>query len=816
MSKLGIKMKKTIFTKKNFISQSINYALMGGLAMSSANVFAEEENKDRELEIIEVTAERRVGNLQETPIAVTAMTQEGLLEQNIVDVTDLTAFVPSLVISGQEDQSDIKIYIRGVGTNNPTETGDQGVGVYVDGVFAARSQGALALMYDLEGIQVLRGPQGTLFGRNNTGGALLLESVKPGDVFEGDFQMSFGSFNRQQISGAVTLPVTDNLSFRVASYMETDDGWVNAIDVDPRGSNHNYSGLSTGRVANTNLKLNNTDVRSTRITGRWDIASNLQWTASYETFSDTGNHGVLLNPVEVEKDNFDAFIDSAYSLDMTSDAYRSTLSYDITDGINISYISGYSKLARHQTVDQDAGVLSRFQEARTEYQYSDANSHEIKVQSTGSGPFSWTTGLFYFEEETNIRFDFDGQGSWLQGGATFIQPARGTESAAAYFQASYALTDNLNVTGGVRYTDDLKYDRGGRNITDCGGEFIRPTLGGSNLVVFEDFLDNNSGSEGADGLDDYTGLERMRGQCAAGVKNDIEAESDKVTYLVRTDYQLDNHLFYASVGTGYRAGEIQDAGESTDPEESTSYEIGSKSDFKTDMGDVRLNLSAFFIDYKDLIRSGWDEEKKQIINSNVAAAEITGLEAEVTWLVGDGGQFDFSGSILDAIYTEYYSASGGDNPANPLITEGEKAGLYDLSGNSLPQSPEVSFSANFSWEFATEFGDLLPRINVRYVDNVFFRDQNEISSPINNVVNDVEQSGTYYGSDAYGQDAYTKVNLGLKYFPADGDWTLDFYINNLTDEMTRSSAVTDNGTAKGAPGRYSEPRTYGMRFNYAF
>ena len=809
-------MRKLLRTKKKFLYQSINCALVGGLAITTAFAAEEAPKKDRELEVIEVTAERKVGNLQETPIAVTSMSQENLTEQNIVDVTGLTGFVPSLVVSGQEDQSDIKIYIRGVGTNNPTETGDQGVGVYVDGVFAARAQGALALMYDLEGIQVLRGPQGTLFGRNNTGGALLLETVKPGESFEGNFQMSYGSYNSQQMSGGVTIPVTDDLSFRFAGFMETDDGWVNAIDVDPRGTNNNYSGLSTGRVANTNLKLNNTDVNSARITGAWNITDDINWTVSYETFSDSGNHGVLLNPVEVNKGNFDVFIDSAYSLDMTSEVYRSTLSYDITDGINIEYLAGHSKLDRHQIVDQDAGVLSRFQEARTEYQYSDATSHELKLQSTGDGAFSWTTGLYYFEEETNIRFDFDGQGSWLQGGATFIQPARGTESSAAYFQASYALTDNLNITAGVRYTDDLKYDRGGRNVTDCDGEFIRPTLGGSQLVVFEDFLNNTTGAEGSDGLDDYTGLERMSGECAAGVRNDIEAESDRTTYLLRTDYTLNGHLLYASVGTGYRAGEIQDAGESTLPEESVSYEIGSKSDFKTDMGDVRLNLSAFFIDYTDLIRSGWDEDKKQIINSNVAAAEITGIEAEVTWLVGDGGQLDLSGSWLDAVYTEYYSASGGDNPGNPLITDGDKAGLYDLSGNSLPQSPEFSFSANFSWEFATSFGDLIPRMNVRYVDDVYFRDQNEISSPINNIINNVEQSGTYYGKDAYGQKAHAKVNLGVKYFPLMGDWTLDFYIDNATDEMTRSSAITDNGTAAGAPGRYSAPRTYGMRFNYTF
>ncbi len=442
--------------------QPLAVAISGILAFSvSSQVLAQDEQPG--LEEVIVTAERREASLQSTPIAVSVMSQEALIENDILNVTGLTGFVPNLIVSGQEDQSDIKIYIRGVGTNNPTETGDQGVGVYVDGVFAARAQGALALMYDLENVQVLRGPQGTLFGRNNTGGAMLLTTRRPGKEFEGDIQVTYGTYNRQQVSGAFTLPVSDSLSFRVAAYSDQDDGWVNAIDTDPRGLEGEYSGPTTLRTANTSgMKLNNTDVRSARLTGLWELTDALDWTLSYETFTDQGNTGVLLNPVEVEKGNFDAFIDSPVMLDMTSDVIRSKLSYDITDGVNAQYLFGTSDLSRRQVVDQDAGVLSMFREARTEYQDSTATSHEIKIQNSGSDRLEWTVGLYYFEEETAIRFDFDGDGPWLnQRGATFIQPARGSESAAAYGQLTYRISDAFSLTGGVRYTDDLKYDRGG-------------------------------------------------------------------------------------------------------------------------------------------------------------------------------------------------------------------------------------------------------------------------------------------------------------------------------------------------------------------
>ena len=768
--------------------------------------------EDRHVEEVLVTAERRQASLQSTAVAVSVMSQEALTENNILDVTDLTGFVPNLVVSGQEEQSDIKIYIRGVGTNNPTETGDQGVGVYVDGVYAARAQGALALMYDLENVQVLRGPQGTLFGRNNTGGALLLQTKKPGQELEGDLQLSYGSYNRQQISGAVTLPVAENLSFRIAGYSDSDDGWVTPITTDPRGNQHEYSGESVYRTSNdVGLKLNNTDVRSMRITGLWDMLDTLSWQLSYETFTDEGNSGILQNPVLVESGVYQAFIDSPIALDLQSDVWRSKVSWDLPQDINVEYIAGASDLYRAQVVDQDAGITSRFQEGRTEYQKSTAQSHEIKIQSTGDGNLEWTTGLYYFEEETDIRFDFDGIGAWLDGGQSYIQPARGTESSAVYGQLKYHISDRLSVTGGVRYTDDLKYDRGGRNVTDCENAFIRPTLGGA-ISVFEDFLNNRTGAEGPDGLDDNTGRERERGQCGATLRNDIESEDDQITYLARASYEWDDSLLYASVGTGYRAGVIQDGGKATDPESSMSYELG----YKYENDAIRINTAAFWMEYEDLIRSGFDDESNQVVNSNVAGAQIQGLEAEITWLIGDGGILEVSAAYLDARYTDYITdGSGfGTNVQEVIGGDGKGTGFYNLEGHYLPQSPKYTLNTNYRWDFTIATGVITPRINVQYMDDVYFRDENENGAAINNLVNDEGQVGFYWGNPA-GQDAYVKVNAGIN-FQSDDDWQVDLFLNNATNEMTKSSASVDNNTAQGFPGRYAAPRTWGLRIQTHF
>ena len=350
------------------------------------------------------------------------------------------------------------------------------------------------------------------------------------------------------------------------------------------------------------------------------------------------------------------------------------------------------------------------------------------------------------------------------------------------------------VTAGVRYTDDLKYDRGGRNIMDCNNQFIQPTLGGSDLSVFNDFLNNRTGEEGADGLDDITGKERVRGGCIATKRNDVEADGDKITYLGRVSYELNDSLLYlSSVGSGYRAGEIQDGGDVTNPENSVSYEVGYK--FISDY--VRFNAAGFFIDYTDLIRAGFDEEENQIVTSNVAGAEIKGLEAEVVWLLGDSGTFEFGGGYLDAKYTDYLVDGPGFGTNIPAILNenGEPTGFYSLAGNTMPQSPEFSFNSTLRWEFETENGFITPRLNVRYVDTVFFRDHNENSAEINNLVDGEVQTGLFVGNPA-GQDAHTKVNVGILYASSsDNDFNVDFYINNLTNEMTKSSSSVDNNTA---------------------
>ena len=773
------------------------------------------DGSGRLVEEVIVQAERRDASLQRTAVAVSAFSQRTLTENDISDITDLSGRVPGLIVSSQEDQSDIKIFIRGVGTNNPTETGDQGVGVYVDGIFAARAQGALALFYDLESVQVLRGPQGTLFGRNNTGGAMLLRTRRPSESIEGELQLTYGSYNRQQISGGISLPVTERWALRAAAHIDRDDGWVKNISADPRGQNHNFSGLSTGRFASVDTKLNNTDVRSARVTSLWTMGDRAYWMASFETFTDQGVHGIVLSPTVVNQGRYEAFIDSPVSLNLESNVWRSTFSIDMGEATNLEYLFGYASLFRTQVVDQDNGISQEFREARTEYQDTPSLSHELKlVGSVGGGVLDWAAGVYYFTEETGIRFDFDAQGGDLEGGATFIQPARGAVSWAVYSQMTYRPVDSLGLTLGVRYTDDLKYDRGGRNY-NCPPSFIRPSLGGGNLGVFEDFFNNRTGTRIPDGIDDKTGLERLPNQCFATTINDLQKEDERTTWLARIDYNLSarhDHLLYASVGTGYRASVIQDAGNSTSPETSTSYEIGTKSDF----GALRLNTATFFIDYEDLIRSGFDDELMRIVVGNVSAAEIFGAEAELTWLFGSGGRVDMSLSWLRAMYTDYSVDDVGVSTNNPAIigADGKPSGLYDLTGNTMPNSPRFQMTFSFHWEFSFDNGSLLtPRLSVRAVDDLYFTDGNDNRAEIEYFANDTLTTGFLDGKPLT-QPAHAKLDLGLNYLHEER-WALDVFLNNVTNEMTLSS-IAGGGTPQGFPGRYAPPFTWGMRFQIRF
>jgi iron complex outermembrane receptor protein len=680
------------------------------------------------------------------------------------------------------------------------------VGVYVDGIYSVRPQGVLSSIYDLENVEVLRGPQGMSFGRNSLAGSVLLQTKKPTEHLEGELQAGLGDYNRYHASAALNVPVNKALALRVAMYTDKADGWVKPLDRSDASVNTDWLDVVDYRREDAQ-PLNDTNIRSTRITSLYKFNKDLNWTLAFESLANKTSGAVLLDPVKIENGDFSAFIDTSQSLNLNSEQWRSALKWDLAT-VNVEYLASFSELRRQQWVDADGGLTSGIWTNNTKRQRSDGLSHELKVVSQNDNQFQWLAGLFWFKEETNLHFAMDHLGSGLD--LLFIPPKRGTQSRALYAQADIRLSKAFNVTAGIRRTNDKKYDEDGRSYVFCRDVEIAPARPvGSDTLVFEDFRQNSNGAilPGSDGFDDNTGIAFQFGTCSLVSIDDVRRHTNDTSGLLRLTYNNGGPLMYASISSAYQAGLILNQ-IITDGEKIINYELG----VKAETARLRLGAAVFIQDYQKIDRPLYDAAN----NSNQfdgTTGMVSGLELELRWLTGRSGTFDFAGSWLQSRYGDYptrgmFCGVGTNNPRDQL-------GVCSLKGKQFPRAPSLAFSAGFRWKFALKSASLTPRITLNYSDSVFFSDANENSAAVNSVVANTPQIGRST-NNPNGQDAYAKINIGLAYKPYLGRWSTDVYVNNLTNEMTKYGAKAGIITAQGAIGRYNPPRTVGVRINASF
>ncbi len=387
----------------------------------------------------QLEADRRHGdaaaptNLQETPLAISAFDQEALDENRVVSLLDMRGLVPNLQFFENGDHAVPLIFIRGLGTRNQTEAGDQGIAFYTDGIFAARSQGTTVMMYDLDRVEVLRGPQGTLFGRNSTGGAISLHSAKPNaDAFDASGEITMGSYALLGLSGMVNVPFSDSWALRFAGAKEEREGLTQFASGNQFVTNRNYGTI---------------DLSSFRVSSLFTPSDNLSWYLAYENFLNAGTGDVGTLDFENRVNNATA----PGNLDLDSDNLRTRLDIGFGDGYTVSYLGGISEFEQSQLYGNEAQGDSR----NTVYSTYEATQHEVQITSPSDGKFLWTTGVFVFEEDNGIRFDML-HGSWgftpqdSPNGvlSTFVQPSRSLESESAYFQGTFNFTDAFRLTAG--------------------------------------------------------------------------------------------------------------------------------------------------------------------------------------------------------------------------------------------------------------------------------------------------------------------------------------------------------------------------------
>lgn len=889
-----------------------------GLALPALAQQDAEEQQTRTpvtaLEEVTVTATKRETGLMETPIAISAFSQDALDREGITNVKDMAKLVPNMDISMDSSQTAPVVSMRGVRSTNITELGDPSVGLHLDGIYSPRPQGAMALMFDVERVEAMRGPQGTLFGRNSTVGNVNIISRRPdAEAFDASIGVEAGRWNHQQTRGMINIPVSETFALRASFMQETRDSYLNGY-YDPnqwdtrylpdevrnaplyQGSDADKTFIQRDRWGGGDVQqlvkadaddfYNNSDQYAFRIAALWEPSDQLSWMLAYEQFQDNSaggtdtvncdlaakrivkdgdgnylddiNGNIVDQPVRGKlgcdsvygpgADDFTVAVSVPGMLDLSIDTVRSNLSWALSDNLELVYNAGWAEQVRSQRSDQDRGITGWDMSIFFDDATFESQSHEVQLQSTSDGPLQWIAGAFYFKEDNAM------QGGWLNSAndaSYWDQPNRTLESEAVFGQATYALTDKLNLTAGLRYTKDTKQDRGGQNMT-CNADSINPNTGEACFPAWDREAFNQLPADYFLDKSIYTPT----------TNNEILGSWDFTNYRLGLDYIVNDDLMvFGYVANGFKSGGIGDVVvqyeqdpltteyptdengdrivkqryENTyDPEVVTTYELGAKGTVLD--GSLNLMATLFYSDYKDMQaaaprilfpvyvqeRDNAGELTGEITTEganvfqtdNIGSAAIRGLELEFDWMPYDSGRINGYFTWLDTeitsdfMYqwafatTDLYEIDNGaaTDPSNDRLTT-------NLKGNELAVSPKFSLSLNYSHTF--EFnngGSLVPAISYYWRDKSYFTFHN-VDKHLEQFVS--ENPEAFVDT----RPALHNVNLTLNYRAPGDQWNVEAFVNNATDQREFYWAGTGDGVVKGP---VSMPRFYGVRGNYNF
>jgi iron complex outermembrane receptor protein len=643
------------------------------------------------LEEVIVTAQKRSESVQDIPLAVTALSAAMLDERGITDIASLATSVPGMHFG--ESGSNTRITIRGIGTEQTTVTGDPGVAFHIDGVYQARSSAGQALFYDLARVEVLRGPQGTLYGRNATGGSVNLISNAPDDDLGGDVEVQLGNYNQQRLRGVLNMPLIDEtLLMRLSGQYETRDGY--------------YENLTPG--ADDLEDVDAVNVRAQflyRATPDFDALLSFNYSKAKGAGEGAAAQGEYPAPPPF-------FINSKYApatpnpsdpwkirtsgvADRNNERQGATLTLNWELGaVALKSITAWQDNDVDSMRDFDFSDVDILNE--NQIQQSTQYSQELQLTSTSDGPLEWVAGLYWLSEETDAEYWLNDMGEGLSTfpffptidvglpDPTYFGNDSTTEadSLGIFGQASYSISDTVKLTAGLRYSEDEK------ESTIFRKEFTAP--GGATIKK--------------------------------------EGDWDSVTWKVAADWNVtDESMLYASVSTGFKSGGFLQTvtSEPYDEEEILAWEIGSKNRFFENR--LQANISAYFYEYSDMqLRTvrGVDS-----IVTNAGESEITGLEIELLGRPTEALELGAAFAFTDAEFTDYFDTDPQDGTDDVL----------DLSGNSLARSPDatVNLSAAYSWDFNA--GSLTASVNYYWSDEVYFSAYNR---------DDGDYQDSYHKTDA--------------------------------------------------------------------
>lgn len=712
-----------------------------------------------------VTARKREEDLQDTPIAISAFSSESLEARGVVSTDSLATITPNLTLQNNPAfggaSNSAAIYIRGIGQQDFVPTVDPGVGVYVDGVYVARSVGAILDLVDFERIEVLRGPQGTLFGRNTIGGAISITSKAPSQFFEGNISATYGTDDYLALKGSINAPLSDAVAVRASAAYFGQDGYVErpADGIDLGDSNRFVGRLALRAEPSDTVTLDLAfDYTSARENGAPVSLLGINYgnTLAAPPFVDINN--VLANlaagngpvpcatgaaPLNLAVPGCydDRFISGPDTNLGTAPSFSDsdiwglsfTAEIDLTDNVTLKSITAYRELDSQFARDGDASpvTISQFFDDLQQEQFS----QEIQLLGTGfDGRFEWILGGYYFDESGNNVNLLDFTVSRFRSGGAFSN-----ESLAAFAQGTFEVSDVVSLTAGIRYTEDTKSFTPDQEILE-------------NLVPFLPPFDAPIFAAGTPILPNVTATRKF------------DALTPMVNLAVQPNPDL---LLYATFSQGFKSGGFTQrvfppilpgittpildpelAIPSFEPEDVTSYEAGVK--YTSPDGVVRANLAAFLNDYTDL--------QIQVFTSvapvfqNAASATVQGLEGEFQLNPGAGLFAEFSFGYTDASYDDIDFATTFVNPDNDF----ERISKWTLAGGV---QKEFDFESGAS---------ITPRVDWSYRSG-FFNDT--------------------FNTPEIAQDGYHLVDANITYRSPDGSFSVIGAVKNVFDERFLLSGV---------------------------
>ncbi|WP_242127188.1 TonB-dependent receptor [Sphingobium sp. Sx8-8] len=573
----------------------VSLAVLAGFHVNAVMAQAAEQPSGGIDEIV-VTAEKRESSVQKTAIAVTAFDQKALERNGVSTLTDIAAIAPGVGIS--KNSANVIIAVRGVSSQNTNEIGDPAISIAQDGFYIQKPFGFGDSMFDLERVEVLRGPQGTLYGRNATGGAINVITAKPKDEFEGKVAVGVGNYDQITTEGMINLPVTDRLAVRAAFTTNKHDGYRT-----------NEAPARAGDDA---------DSQSVRLHVQWKPTDRLKFLLTGQ-LTKIGGVGPTMWGTPLRFNG--TAIDTSYRPDVDGEGTPHSLPNQYIDTTlrtiqwngeydlgfaSLVYLGGFRDTDYSQLRDLDGTTSKSAYLLPTEKVHD--WSHEVRLVSNGNGRFKWQIGGYLFREQENLLSLFQSYAVANPPSNIFIfsydVKAR---SKAAFGQASYELIDGLKAELGIRYSDDFK-SRAGYSNTGSGN-----------------------------------------------VPQNDSSSSNKTTYHAGLIYDYSpRNMVYAKFDTGYKAGGFNTVpGQNTlpyAPETISAWEVGLKNRFLDNR--LQLNLSAFLYNYKDQQVSVRDQTVGLSAVFNAGKSRIWGIEAETVFQPTDADRFDGSAVFLHSEYTQ--------------------------------------------------------------------------------------------------------------------------------------------------------------------